>query len=59
MGMPSYCFWENILDRYPNARVILTVRDEDQCKFDGNGLPTGRNAASCAAFFDDFFGGCD
>lgn len=30
MGMPSYCFWENILERYPNARVILTVRDEDQ-----------------------------
>ena len=41
------------------ARSDFGVRDEDQCKFDGNGLPTGRNAASCAAFFDDFFGGCD
>eukprot|EP00401_Gymnodinium_catenatum_P000758 CAMPEP_0117563670 /NCGR_PEP_ID=MMETSP0784-20121206/55618_1 /TAXON_ID=39447 /ORGANISM="" /LENGTH=687 /DNA_ID=CAMNT_0005361331 /DNA_START=43 /DNA_END=2104 /DNA_ORIENTATION=+ len=29
MGMPTYCFWEQILERYPNARVILTVRHED------------------------------
>jgi len=28
MGMPSFCFWEDILELYPNARVILTVRDE-------------------------------
>jgi len=30
MGMPTFCFWEQILERYPNARVILTVRDEDE-----------------------------
>jgi len=30
MGMPTYCFWEQLLDAYPNARVILTVRDEDE-----------------------------
>jgi len=30
MGMPTFCFWEQILDAYPNARVILTVRDEDE-----------------------------
>merc|ERR1719277_1364901 len=29
MGMPTFCFWEQILERYPNARVILTIRDED------------------------------
>eukprot|EP00927_Polykrikos_kofoidii_P051104 TRINITY_DN44911_c0_g1_i1.p1 TRINITY_DN44911_c0_g1~~TRINITY_DN44911_c0_g1_i1.p1 ORF type:complete len:746 (+),score=96.95 TRINITY_DN44911_c0_g1_i1:158-2395(+) len=29
MGMPTFCFWEQILERYPNALVILTVRDED------------------------------
>mmetsp|Transcript_69670 Transcript_69670/g.129993 ORF Transcript_69670/g.129993 Transcript_69670/m.129993 type:complete len:752 (-) Transcript_69670:215-2470(-) len=30
MGMPTFCFWEEILQEYPNARVILTVRDEDE-----------------------------
>mmetsp|Transcript_9160 Transcript_9160/g.20203 ORF Transcript_9160/g.20203 Transcript_9160/m.20203 type:complete len:777 (+) Transcript_9160:82-2412(+) len=30
MGMPTFCFWESILDLYPNARVILTIRDEDE-----------------------------
>lgn len=29
MGMPTFCFWEDILEVYPNARVILTVRDEN------------------------------
>lgn len=29
MGMPTFCFWEDILKLYPNAKVILTVRDED------------------------------
>jgi adenosine 3'-phospho 5'-phosphosulfate transporter B2 len=29
MGMPTFCFWEQIFELYPNARVILTVRDED------------------------------
>lgn len=29
MGMPTFCFWEDILQLYPNARVILTVRSED------------------------------
>mmetsp|Transcript_140743 Transcript_140743/g.248525 ORF Transcript_140743/g.248525 Transcript_140743/m.248525 type:complete len:268 (-) Transcript_140743:1-804(-) len=29
MGMPTFCFWEDILELYPNARVILTVRSED------------------------------
>lgn len=29
IGMPTFCFWEDILQAYPNARVILTVRDED------------------------------
>lgn len=29
MGMPTFCFWEQIVELYPNARVILTVRDED------------------------------
>lgn len=30
MGMPTFCFWEEILELYPNAQVILTVRDEDE-----------------------------
>jgi len=30
MGMPTFCFWEQIVQRYPNARVILTVRDETE-----------------------------
>lgn len=30
MGMPIFCFWEQILEVYPNAKVILTVRDEDE-----------------------------
>mmetsp|Transcript_9361 Transcript_9361/g.24166 ORF Transcript_9361/g.24166 Transcript_9361/m.24166 type:complete len:770 (-) Transcript_9361:292-2601(-) len=30
MGMPTFCFWEQIVELYPNARVILTVRDEDE-----------------------------
>mmetsp|Transcript_5760 Transcript_5760/g.13664 ORF Transcript_5760/g.13664 Transcript_5760/m.13664 type:complete len:744 (-) Transcript_5760:258-2489(-) len=30
MGMPTFCFWEEILEEYPNAQVILTVRDEDE-----------------------------
>eukprot|EP00403_Amphidinium_massartii_P021106 CAMPEP_0178399270 /NCGR_PEP_ID=MMETSP0689_2-20121128/15195_1 /TAXON_ID=160604 /ORGANISM="Amphidinium massartii, Strain CS-259" /LENGTH=742 /DNA_ID=CAMNT_0020020045 /DNA_START=44 /DNA_END=2272 /DNA_ORIENTATION=+ len=30
MGMPVFCFWEEILQEYPNAKVILTVRDEDE-----------------------------
>jgi len=30
MGMPTFCFWEQIFELYPNARVILTVRDEDE-----------------------------
>lgn len=42
-----------------DARARFNVREEDQCKFDGYGLPTGRNAESCAQFFDDFFEGCD
>jgi len=29
MGMPTFCFWEQIAQMYPNARVILTVRNED------------------------------
>jgi len=29
MGMPTFCFWEDILEIYPNAKVILTVREED------------------------------
>eukprot|EP00928_Gymnodinium_smaydae_P007520 TRINITY_DN1269_c0_g2_i1.p1 TRINITY_DN1269_c0_g2~~TRINITY_DN1269_c0_g2_i1.p1 ORF type:complete len:712 (-),score=137.06 TRINITY_DN1269_c0_g2_i1:94-2199(-) len=29
MGLPTFCFWEDILALYPNARVILTVREED------------------------------
>eukprot|EP00437_Effrenium_voratum_P034107 CAMPEP_0181481932 /NCGR_PEP_ID=MMETSP1110-20121109/44568_1 /TAXON_ID=174948 /ORGANISM="Symbiodinium sp., Strain CCMP421" /LENGTH=685 /DNA_ID=CAMNT_0023607443 /DNA_START=50 /DNA_END=2108 /DNA_ORIENTATION=+ len=29
MGMPTFCFWEDILKLYPNAKVILTVRSED------------------------------
>eukprot|EP00928_Gymnodinium_smaydae_P062058 TRINITY_DN459_c0_g1_i15.p1 TRINITY_DN459_c0_g1~~TRINITY_DN459_c0_g1_i15.p1 ORF type:complete len:679 (+),score=105.56 TRINITY_DN459_c0_g1_i15:53-2089(+) len=29
MGMPTFCFWEEILELYPKARVILTVREED------------------------------
>lgn len=29
MGMPTFCFWEDILNLYPDAKVILTVRDED------------------------------
>lgn len=29
MGMPTFCFWEDILSLYPTAKVILTVRDED------------------------------
>jgi hypothetical protein len=28
MGMPTFCFWEDILKLYPNAKVILTVRNE-------------------------------
>eukprot|EP00971_Amphidinium_carterae_P139971 2773500-Amphidinium_carterae.1 len=28
MGLPTFCFWEDILKVYPNAKVILTVRDE-------------------------------
>eukprot|EP00448_Togula_jolla_P009856 CAMPEP_0170603426 /NCGR_PEP_ID=MMETSP0224-20130122/18906_1 /TAXON_ID=285029 /ORGANISM="Togula jolla, Strain CCCM 725" /LENGTH=741 /DNA_ID=CAMNT_0010928307 /DNA_START=73 /DNA_END=2298 /DNA_ORIENTATION=+ len=28
MGMPTFCFWEEILKVNPNAKVILTVRDE-------------------------------
>lgn len=28
MGMPIFCFWERLLELYPNAKVILTVRDE-------------------------------
>lgn len=44
MGMPSYCFWENILERYPTARVILTVRDEDQW---------WRSVQSAKAFMDE------
>jgi len=30
MGMPTFCFWEEILQEYPNAKVILTVRDEEE-----------------------------
>jgi len=30
MGMPVFCFWEEILREYPDAKVILTVRDEDE-----------------------------
>jgi adenosine 3'-phospho 5'-phosphosulfate transporter B2 len=30
MGMPTFCLWEQIMQRYPGARVILTVRDEDE-----------------------------
>lgn len=29
MGLPTFCFWEDILRLYPNARVILTHREED------------------------------
>mmetsp|Transcript_13618 Transcript_13618/g.38334 ORF Transcript_13618/g.38334 Transcript_13618/m.38334 type:complete len:723 (-) Transcript_13618:126-2294(-) len=29
MGMPTFCFWESMLSVYPDAKVILTVRDED------------------------------
>ena len=29
MGMPTFCFWEDIWKLYPNAKIILTVRDED------------------------------
>jgi len=29
MGMPTFCFWEQIVEMYPNAKVILTIRDED------------------------------
>jgi adenosine 3'-phospho 5'-phosphosulfate transporter B2 len=28
MGMPSFVFWEQIFEAFPNALVILTVRDE-------------------------------
>jgi adenosine 3'-phospho 5'-phosphosulfate transporter B2 len=30
MGMPVFVFWEQILAFYPNAKVILTIRDEDE-----------------------------
>ena len=30
MGMPTFCFWEEILQEHPNAKVILTVRDEEE-----------------------------
>eukprot|EP00403_Amphidinium_massartii_P040027 CAMPEP_0178439894 /NCGR_PEP_ID=MMETSP0689_2-20121128/36435_1 /TAXON_ID=160604 /ORGANISM="Amphidinium massartii, Strain CS-259" /LENGTH=740 /DNA_ID=CAMNT_0020062525 /DNA_START=146 /DNA_END=2368 /DNA_ORIENTATION=- len=30
MGMPVFCFWEEILEQYPNAKVILTIRDEEE-----------------------------
>jgi len=30
MGMPIYVFWEQIYKAYPNAKVILTVRDESE-----------------------------
>jgi len=30
MGMPTFCFWEQIVELYPNAKVILTIRDEDE-----------------------------
>eukprot|EP00930_Biecheleria_cincta_P049755 TRINITY_DN34954_c0_g1_i1.p1 TRINITY_DN34954_c0_g1~~TRINITY_DN34954_c0_g1_i1.p1 ORF type:complete len:324 (+),score=25.48 TRINITY_DN34954_c0_g1_i1:92-1063(+) len=29
MGMPTFCFWEEILELNPDARVILTVREEN------------------------------
>lgn len=29
LGLPVCCFWEQILECYPNARVILTLRNED------------------------------
>eukprot|EP00929_Paragymnodinium_shiwhaense_P089046 TRINITY_DN49308_c0_g1_i1.p1 TRINITY_DN49308_c0_g1~~TRINITY_DN49308_c0_g1_i1.p1 ORF type:complete len:726 (+),score=142.53 TRINITY_DN49308_c0_g1_i1:126-2303(+) len=28
MGMPTFIFWDQLLQEFPNARVILTVRDE-------------------------------
>lgn len=30
MGMPTFCFWEQIVELYPGAQVILTVRNEDE-----------------------------
>jgi len=30
MGMPVFVFWEKILEFYPHAKVILTIRDEDE-----------------------------
>lgn len=29
IGMPSFIFWEEIAELYPDAQVILTIRDED------------------------------
>lgn len=28
MGLPTFVFWEQIFEAYPNAKVILTTRDE-------------------------------
>lgn len=30
MGIPTFCFWEQLVDLYPDAKIILTVRDENQ-----------------------------
>mmetsp|Transcript_10185 Transcript_10185/g.22368 ORF Transcript_10185/g.22368 Transcript_10185/m.22368 type:complete len:739 (+) Transcript_10185:50-2266(+) len=30
LGMPVYVFWEQIHQAYPNAKIILTVRDEQE-----------------------------
>lgn len=30
MGMPTFCFWEQLVEIYPQAKIILTVRSEDE-----------------------------
>jgi adenosine 3'-phospho 5'-phosphosulfate transporter B2 len=30
IGMPVFCFWEHLLDANPDAKVILTVRKENE-----------------------------
>lgn len=41
------------------ARADFNVRTEDNCKYDGYGIPMGLDATRCAKFFDDFFEDCD
>ena len=30
MGIPSFLFWQQILEHFPEAQVVLLVRNEDE-----------------------------